>query len=549
MNRLDPETPYVWPDPRVSEGLAEYANLPPFAPLAARSESVLGVISDLTIAGRNVIADWFESNPTLRARLVIAPYPTGPTGREDLTDLVAMTMEWADRFEARVHPLEHLSDRAGNVICFVAKGGGGVYLVVGPQGDLGCDRSIEGQINLTFRADSILANSFGKSFDRLWARSVPLDADTTARIPFLVVPEGTLDAAEAWQAYLQSCQVPQVESPCVVVDPETGAVTILGEDGKQVASATEQAGLPAMDALTEFVARLYEKGCLVSIDKLSRIPPLDTPIDPAWLGDRAELHRGTVRRSVRTRVSVIEDDTLKEIEKQRTALSKTLPRFSFGLADNMRWIPDAARPLLEGELNQLVSAGKAIIGDLIKGDLTAFLKSRREKLVVDLNEVLAELGHSGKVTEETVDLVMARQRQRLEKAENFDFLPKLSYSRVSFVAREDGFSSPWGQAFSLLADLAAFPRRVICDPYFLRGIEISEDALLDAMDIGEDVVAKERNSRGIRDHCKAGLGFLSRLEKANLDARKRCDLVHGLIVGQSLNELEKTLSNHETESD
>jgi hypothetical protein len=40
----------------------------------------------------------------------------------------------------------------------------------------------------------------------------------------------------------------------------------------------EELGLTKPNPLAERVARLYKTGALVSIDKLSRIPPLDAPI-------------------------------------------------------------------------------------------------------------------------------------------------------------------------------------------------------------------------------------------------------------------------------
>jgi hypothetical protein len=43
---------------------------------------------------------------------------------------------------------------------------------------------------------------------------------------------------------------------------------------------------------------LYEAGALVSIDKLSRIPPLDAPLDPSLFGDASALQRGNVTRKV-----------------------------------------------------------------------------------------------------------------------------------------------------------------------------------------------------------------------------------------------------------
>ena len=51
----------------------------------------------------------------------------------------------------------------------------------------------------------------------------------------------------------------------------TSEIKICSEDGQAVAPPTEELGLPKLDQLAEQMARLYEKGALVSIDKLGRI--------------------------------------------------------------------------------------------------------------------------------------------------------------------------------------------------------------------------------------------------------------------------------------
>ena len=51
----------------------------------------------------------------------------------------------------------------------------------------------------------------------------------------------------------------------------TSEIKICSEDGQAVAPPTEELGLAKLDSLAEQMARLYEKGALVSIDKLGRI--------------------------------------------------------------------------------------------------------------------------------------------------------------------------------------------------------------------------------------------------------------------------------------
>ncbi len=119
------------------------------------------------------------------------------------------------------------------------------------------------------------------------------------------------------------------------------------------------------------MARLYETGAFVSIDKLNRVPPLDAPLDPNLFGDASELQRGNVTRKVKMRVSLIDEKTLKEIDKCRQGLRVLLTKFTFSLADNMRWLAVAVNAvaaeagLSVGSLYQYFPNKDAILRALI----------------------------------------------------------------------------------------------------------------------------------------------------------------------------------------
>src|SRR6202007_1343508 len=100
----------------------------------------------------------------------------------------------------------------------------------------------------------------------------------------------------------------------------------------------------------------------------------------------------------------------------RSALRTLLTKFTFGLADNMRWMPNAARKLFEAELARANEEGLRLIADLLKGDVDSFLLERREKLVSDLNGIYSQLGRPGHVTLDVVGKVVDSLKVRLTKA-------------------------------------------------------------------------------------------------------------------------------------
>jgi hypothetical protein len=453
------------------------------------------------------------------------------------------------KFSVYIRPLERITDRATNALCFLTAESDVAHIVTGPSEDLGLDPQQTGQINFTFRADAVLTEAFKRYFDWLWANSREITANNVALIPDLVLPEGTEEGARRWQAYIDNCINPVLPDDgrevVAEVDPVTGEIKICSEDGQAVAPPTEELGLPKLDQLAEQMARLYEKGALVSIDKLGRIPPLDAPLNPSLFGDTSELHKGNITRKVSMRVSIIDEKTLKEVDRRRRGLPTLLTKLSFGLADNIRWMPITACKLFESEVNRVNKEGHKLISDLLGGDIDAFIDAKRAALVADINGMHAELGRSGKVSDDVITKVVTEIKDRLQKARSVSFMPKLSYSVISFSRTDNAMVSPWGQAFSLLADVAAFPRKALTDSFFLRGLKVPEDDLIEAMNVADDALLRNLRVRGIKDRCKAELNLLTRIEKVPMKSRDRCELVWRILSDNSIETIDETLNEKE----
>jgi hypothetical protein len=187
-----------------------------------------------------------------------------------------------------------------------------------------------------------------------------------------------------------------------------------------------------------------------------------------------------------------------------------LTKFTFGLADNIRWMPTTARKLFVSEVNRVNKEGQKLILDLLGGDIDAFIDANRTELVTDINGMHMELGRSGQVSDRVITEVVDNLKDRLRKVGSANSMPKLSYSVVRFSSTDNAIVSPWGQAFSLLADVAAYPRKVLTDSFFLRGLKVPEEALIEAMNVADDALLRDLRSRGIRDRCKAELNLLTR---------------------------------------
>src|SRR5262249_52906351 len=97
---------------------------------------------------------------------------------------------------------------------------------------------------------------------------------------------------------------------------------------------------------------------------------------------------------------------------------------------------------------------------------------------------------------------------------------------------ESATESPWGQAYSLLSDVASFPRKALTDGFFFRGLKVSEDELIDAMNVADDALCRDLGSRGIKERCKTELELLSRIERAPITARERCGYIQRILAGE-----------------
>ena len=117
------------------------------------------------------------------------------------------------------------------------------------------------------------------------------------------------------------------------------------------------------------------------------------------------------------------------------------------------------------------------------------------------------------------------------KAQTANFVPKLSYSKISFSSVDNDLVSPWGQAFSLLADIATFPRKVLTDTYFFHGVKVSQEKLIEAMNVADDKICNDLQASNIKVRCKKELDRISQIKEAPIDSKTQCEDVLQILNG------------------
>ena len=124
-------------------------------------------------------------------------------------------------------------------------------------------------------------------------------------------------------------------------------------------------------------------------------------------------------------------------------------------------------------------------------------------------------------------------------------MPTLWYSTINFVGTHRNLISPWGQALSLLVDIATFPRKALTDRFFFNGLKVGENDLIDAMNVADDALCRDIRTRGIKERCRAELDLLAGIERASIDTRDRCELIYRVLDGDSADVIDAALKNKE----
>ena len=542
--QISPPMPFVWPEPLVSAGYNQYASTLPVETVARAAVSVFGVVCAINTQAVDWMEGYLSDNPSVQLRLVISIHPTCRTTREVLDELLRLVERHGARAGYRVFLEASFLDRSSNLLC-LCDAQGGTAISVGPTENMGFAHASPSQANLATAVTAATFEACRKWFNYLWGTAGPLQAELVALMPHLVLPEGDLEADRLWANYRQQCEsfvasdVPLLRAE---VDPGTGDVTLFDERDAPVPLPTDDIGVPKLDPLSDSVARLFELGALVSVDKLSRIPPLEAPILPKWFGVESFRQTGSVKTQTSIKVSPFDDATLKKIDRLRRVSGDLLPRFSFALADGVRWMPKKVMPLFEAALTVANEEAKQLLGQTLGDDIEAFLASQEERIRNDAQRMY-ETFHPGRtIPDDAVVNIMNELKTRLDKTQSDKLIPTVAYSPVAFnPSQKSEWSSPWGQAFAMLMGVADFPRKAMTDRFFWQGMRTDEDTLINAMDVAGDHLVKDYGDRKATKRALQELVLMKDLETAQADPIDKCRALWDLITTGNDETLRKLL--------
>jgi len=532
-----PRPPFLWPEAKCLAGMAVYPEIPPFASFVENAELLSGVLVDAVDGTILWLRGLLLQHPTRRIRLVIVLSEACPTREEHLRAMLmlreAHTSSEGTPLDVRLLAMSRVYGKGcrhsvlpPTILQAHDSKTGETLTCIGSVGDAGHGPVLPGSLNLVFRSDPGLRDSWRKWFQYLYCAASPLN-DETCRIPYLVPPEGSQEAAMAWAEFLAACEQSEGGTTPPTIDPATGEVTTDG-DGNPIDPWDN--GDTAIEALAGIFHKIYEEGFLVTVDEGTRIKPFKIPVKAALLGQQSQRSVGNLTQRQAFSLSVLDALDEKELEKCRK-ITDAMELLSLPLSKGNRFIPRKAKEFLELEIEARNTRAKAALKAALGGDnVEAFIGKRLTSIKKDLNQMYKELGQGDEVPGDKLKTVIDDIRTRLTNALNERITPSVVYNRIT--APSIGPNDPaenWSQPLSILHHAAALIRKSLTDPFFPRNfskLSFTEQDCLGANNLFGDHLLKSADRR------KAGEEQLQVADvlEADIPPRIKCERLWSLVT-------------------
>ena len=115
--------PFVWPEPRVSAGVARYSSELPFESAVRSAVTIFGVVSAVDSRAINWMEGFLADQVESHLRLVVSIHPTCRTTEADLEEVLRLVERHGDRAKFKLYPEQFLTDRSSNLLCLCSADG------------------------------------------------------------------------------------------------------------------------------------------------------------------------------------------------------------------------------------------------------------------------------------------------------------------------------------------------------------------------------------------------------------------------------------------
>jgi hypothetical protein len=433
--------PLLWPTSDCS---------PPWTGLE-RAEQWFAATSALDNSGVDAIEEWLKTPGAKSAKLIVLVYGACATTKQVLDRLLLIATASNGKLDCALLTTGHYhTDANGTAVFLKTPGRRAAQLWTSNTSNFDRIVAPNGCLNVLIDAEPSLGTRWMTWFARLWERSAPLTR-MTADIPALLPPQGNEEGFRRWEAYQGMCGELEITPEPSTEEEQAAAEARVEERAKELCAEMKVA---PPDPVSERVCELYKQGVLVTIDKSGVVPPLHIPVKAKWLGVESERQFGRGRRKVDFKLQLFEEEAARKIDSLRKSLPQLLDWYSFRLADEHRWVPNASLPLIQKEMTRIEQDARTYIQSLIGQGASEYAHSRRKEMQSSVNEMCQEFHPGREVGPEVMNDIIREAERRLGEALRERFLPRISETAVGFIPSADSSGSPhsdaWAQARTLL---------------------------------------------------------------------------------------------------
>jgi len=474
---------------------------------------------------------------------MIEVFPACSTEKPDLEELYNLQNSLNNRISLRLLLTDLSTGSSTNVIYGMNHQHRAGFFILGAIQNFGHVKLGHGQLNVVFRPSRILLNSWRNWFNFVWAKTVPITPVTVA-IPPLVPTQGSPKATKMWKSYVDRCHndVPVNDSPLsktVEIDEKTNEIVVKNNEG-EIVSPTQELNIPRISVVGEKINRILEQGNIVSIIEASRSLPLDVPIKAEWFDIESLSREGTVIRRITFRISVLNANEQKQLENKRKMVPLLLRRLSYSMGRSMYWIPEKAVKMFEKEMDRVNKEGSSLFKQIVDNDVNSFVESKKKEVYEDANQMFKQFHPKRELPQAAFNEIMNDLKRRLSKVFDGKILPEVSYSPIGLeFSSESKWNAPWKQALVFMKSVFLFPRKIITDPYFLRGLRINQEDLVRSMCIYDDhIVAELLKRKYDYNRATAEISFIDELTSDDGMEEVKCEALFKLMDGVSIKDVD-----------
>ena len=264
-------------------------------------------------------------------------------------------------------------------------------------------------------------------------------------------------------------------------------------------TARQQAEISLM---ANSILSALSKGKTMAVGKSIRSRALTVPIQASLLGDQTERAVGGLVRKTSFSLNVLDETTARAVENCR-GINDLVRLLTFELEGGIKWIPEAAIRLLEGEASVRNEQGVTILRHAIGDSFDEFLHQQEIVIRQNLKHFAQAAGQETEVPESQVQEIMSDVRERLQPALDgvLTTQPVFAKFDAGNLADTDD-DARWAVPYSLLMESALLFRKAATQSSFDRAFKFNtfdKSSLLEAMNVLSDPMAtspeKERASK------------------------------------------------------